>query len=125
MIESELVDELSRRAGLSSADVRAVVNALATVACEQERRGERLAFGGFTVSRCAGERQAGGTAVATFTPGSSEIDDLIAAAGRHPLGVDFLMNGDLCSVAIVFRTHAFTVDAARERLRRDASIAGS
>jgi D-alanine-D-alanine ligase len=53
------------------------------------------------------------------------VEAFQAVDGAGMARVDFLMNGDLCSVAIVFRTHAFTVDAARERLRRDASIAGS
>lgn len=50
-------------------------------------------------------------------PTEKEVDDLIAAASAHPLGVRFLVEGHLGSVATVFRTHAFTVDAARERLR--------
>lgn len=51
-----------------------------------------------------------------FTPASAEVDALIERAGSHPLGVDFLRSGELASVAATFRTHAFTVVAARDRL---------
>lgn len=44
------------------------------------------------------------------------VDDLIARARRHPLGLVFLLSGLLASVAIVLGVHAFTVDAARKRL---------
>ncbi len=124
MTESELVDQLARRARVSTADAQAVVNALATIACEQERRAEPLAFGGFTIHRCAGQPQARPSGASAFTPRAEDVDELVAAAENHPLGIDFLLNGDLCAVAIMFRTHAFTVDAARDRLRQNASIAG-
>ena len=44
------------------------------------------------------------------------VDDLIARARKHPLGVDFLLHGYLGTVAISFGAHAFTVEAARARL---------
>lgn len=44
------------------------------------------------------------------------VDRLIDAAGRHPLGLEFLIQGDLGSVAVTFGVHAFTVEAARARL---------
>ena len=44
------------------------------------------------------------------------VDDLIARARKHPLGIDFLLHGHLGTVAISFETHAFTVEAARARL---------
>lgn len=49
-------------------------------------------------------------------PDPSEIDRLLAAARSHPLGVEFLMNGYLGSVAVTFGVHAFAVEAARERV---------
>lgn len=62
----------------------------------------------------------------TYVPSDREIADLIALAAGHPLGVQFLIEGQLCAVATMFRVHAFTVDAARERLRAEgASVAGS
>jgi len=44
------------------------------------------------------------------------VDDLIARAREHPLGIDFLLHGYLGTVAISLDAHAFTVEAARARL---------
>lgn len=44
------------------------------------------------------------------------IARLIGRAERHPLGVTFLRDGSLDSVAATFGVHAFTVEAARARL---------
>ena len=61
-----------------------------------------------------------------YVPSDREIAELIAAATSHPLGIQFLIEGQLCAVATMFRVHAFTVDAARERLRAEgARVAGS
>lgn len=58
-----------------------------------------------------------------YAPASEEVDALIAAARRHPLGVEFLAGGWLDSVAAIFGVHAFVVEAARERLAaRDSTI---
>jgi hypothetical protein len=51
-----------------------------------------------------------------YVPSDEEVDRLIERASVHPLGVRFLVEGHLGSVAATFETHAFTVDAARERL---------
>jgi len=51
-----------------------------------------------------------------FEPGQTDIDNLIRAAGQHPLGEAFLIQGHLGTVAIMFRCHAFTVAAARDQL---------
>ena len=48
------------------------------------------------------------------------VDDLIARAREHPLGIDFLLHGYLGTVAITFNVHAFTVEAARDRLLKVA-----
>lgn len=53
------------------------------------------------------------------------VDDLIARARTHSLGVDFLLNGFLASVAAEFHAHAFTVEAARQRLRDELGHEGS
>lgn len=58
----------------------------------------------------------GWTGPLRYDPPPAEVDALIEAAMRHPLGLEFLLNGHLGSVAIMFRTHAFTVVAARDRL---------
>ncbi|MCE9584833.1 MAG: hypothetical protein K8T20_20270 [Planctomycetes bacterium] len=47
------------------------------------------------------------------------VDELIERAKKHPLGVEFLSRGYLDSVAAGLETHAFTVEAARERLRNE------
>ncbi len=60
----------------------------------------------------------------SYVPTPREVDDLIAAAARHPLGLAFLLEGELGSVAVTFQTHAFTVDAARERLKAAGAGAG-
>lgn len=58
-----------------------------------------------------------------YKPNAMEIQELIAAAKKHPLGTRFLIEGDLASVAITFSAHAFTVEAAREKLiAEDASF---
>ena len=54
-------------------------------------------------------------------PGSAHthpevVDALIDRAKKHPLGTEFLSQGSLDSVAAAFQAHAFTVEAARERL---------
>jgi hypothetical protein len=56
-----------------------------------------------------------------YTPDPAEVGALIESAGGHPLGVDFLLGGELGSVAATFHTHAFTVLAARERLAKSES----
>jgi hypothetical protein len=46
------------------------------------------------------------------------VVELIERAERHPLGLDFLANGHVESVAITFGTHAFRVEEARSHLAR-------
>ena len=57
-----------------------------------------------------------------YRPSDLEVASLIAEAARHPLGTAFLIEGHLGTVAITFRTHAFTVDAARRRLTGRAEV---
>jgi hypothetical protein len=56
--------------------------------------------------------------VGPYVPSDEEVDRLIDRAKSHPLGVRFLVEGHLGSVATMFGAHAFTVDAARDRLKR-------
>ncbi len=65
----------------------------------------------------AGEKETA-SGIGPFRPTPREVQALIGRARRHPLGVDFLLRGDLGAVAATFRVHAFTVDAARQRLRQ-------
>jgi hypothetical protein len=57
-----------------------------------------------------------------FRPDPSEIDRLLAAARSHPLGIEFLMNGYLGSVAATFGVHAFAVEEARARVGTSGGI---
>ena len=115
MLESELVSELARKADAPEATVRAVVAALAElvrqgrVSLDLLTRGEPAPFVPSTPA-AAGHRPAD-------PRDSRAVDNLIACARSHPLGVEFLVNGFLGSVAAEFHAHAFTVEAARERLK--------
>ena len=60
-----------------------------------------------------------------FHPADSDIDALIARASADSLGIDFLLNGELGSVATWLGAHAFTVVAARERLLGPGPESGS
>lgn len=51
-----------------------------------------------------------------YQPKPEEVEDLIARAKAHELGLEFLREGAADAVAAVFGVHAFTVDAARRRL---------
>lgn len=55
-------------------------------------------------------------------PSQKEIDALIDDAKSHDLGIEFLTNGALGSVAMTFNVHAFVVDAARDQLSKPAVI---
>jgi hypothetical protein len=57
-----------------------------------------------------------------YVPPAADVDALIAAATKHPLGIEFLLGGHLGTVAVMFHTHAFTVMAARDRLRHPPYI---
>lgn len=57
----------------------------------------------------------------SYTPGDQDVEALIRAASRHPLGTEFLLEGYLGTVAITFHVHVFTVEAARQRLRGPAT----
>jgi hypothetical protein len=47
------------------------------------------------------------------------VEQLIARAKKHPLGLEFLASGLLATVAITLGAHAFTVEAARRRLAQE------
>jgi hypothetical protein len=134
MTQSELVSELATRAGVSRADAAAVLDALADVACEQARLGTPVSLAGFgapgdgaadVLAPAGGSEPSARPAYADSgapivgeapcVPSSREVDDLIAAAAIHPLGIEFLLTGQIGAVAITFNTHAFTVEAARQR----------
>ena len=51
-----------------------------------------------------------------FHPTDADVDALLLRASADSLGIDFLLGGELGSVATWLGAHAFTVVAARERL---------
>jgi len=55
---------------------------------------------------------------------SSEAANLIQRARNHPLGIAFLRNGMLDSVAAIFKVHSFTVERARESLAKEEKVQG-
>lgn len=117
MTSGDLVGMLAARAGLEPAQVRAVLAALSEVTCEHERAGQPLPLAALGLARCHGLRpDAGPAAAPAQQPCEAAVERLIAEARRHPLGIEFLLEGEPGCVAATFGTHAFTVDAARQRL---------
>jgi hypothetical protein len=108
MADPRLIDDLAHRAGVSRAEAEAVLEAL----------------GNFTPDRVSEllRRSSPATAPAPtrYVFNALDVEALIEAARKHPLGLEFLLNGDLSAVAATFQAHAFTVDAAREHLRGQA-----
>jgi hypothetical protein len=109
MTDPEFVNELARRAGVSRDDAEAVLEALARFAPER-----------LQTTNLWSVADGDTPGAATARGGPDEVAALIAEAGRHPLGLEFLLEGDLAAVAITFRTHVFAVEAARQQLRPDA-----
>lgn len=101
MTDFDPVEELAGRAGVSRAAAQAVLEALEAMAAE----------------RAAGLCATPALAPLAFVPTSGDVDALIETAAQHPLGLEFLLHGELGAVAVTFGAHAFTVDAARSRLR--------
>jgi hypothetical protein len=110
MADARLIDELVRRARLSPSDAEAALNALAEVAAE----GHLVPVAGPAVY--PGAPGAPAPPPEPFVPDAADVEALIASARRHPLGIDFLIGGHLSTVAVTFKTHAFTVEAARARI---------
>lgn len=114
MRDDDLVGKLAARAGLEPVQVRAVLAALTEVSCEHERSGQPLPLAKLGLARCYGFRP--GARAASRQHCDSRVEQLIDDARRHPLGVEFLLEGETGCVAAIFGTHAFAVDAARQRL---------
>ena len=105
MADPKLIDDLAERAGVSKADAEAVLEALGALAPERVS----------ALLHPSPSRPE--PAPARYVVNALDVEALIAAARKHPLGLTFLLNGDLSAVAATFQAHAFTVDAAREHLR--------
>ncbi len=108
MVDPTLVDELVLRTGVSRSDAEAILVALGQIAASR-------------IPRAAGPGAAAPLADRWPAPprdvsDPGEVEALIAAAEQHPLGLEFLLHGDLSAVAITFQVHAFSVDAARRQL---------
>lgn len=115
MKDDDLVGKLAARAGLEPVHVRAVLAALTEVSCEHEQAGQPLPMAALGLARCHAFRPRASQA-ASAQACDAGVEQLIAQARRHPLGVEFLLEGEPGCVAAIFGTHAFAVDAARQRL---------
>ncbi|KAA0251882.1 hypothetical protein FBQ97_06200 [Acidobacteria bacterium ACD] len=114
MRETELISELARRAQVPEEAARAVLTALSGALRAGEVSEEALRSVG------QGPAPAGPADLEALKASSPTdprvVDDLISCARSHPLGIEFLERGYLGSVAVELHSHAFTVEAARERL---------
>lgn len=114
MRDRELVVELALRARVPEEAVRAVLAALSEVLRAGELSEADLRSAGHDPAP-AGAADLEALKVSAPTD-PRVVDDLISCARSHPLGIEFLERGYLGSVAVEFHSHAFTVEAARERL---------
>ena len=105
MNEVELVRELSRRTSLPEASAAAVLNAMHDLVDEGVMDPVSI-----LVMPHPGD-------VPPDDPGL--VEQLIIKAKKHPLGLEFLASGLLATVAITLGAHAFTVEAARRRLKKE------
>lgn len=106
MNEAEIVRELSRRTSLPEETTAAVLHAIHELIDEGAVDGSTL-LSPPEVS----------AVVPPDDPGI--VERLIARAKKHPQGVEFLASGLLATVAITLGAHAFTVEAARRRLKKE------
>lgn len=117
MNRREMVHELSVRSGVAEREAADVLDALLELV-RQGHVSEDILL----------SPQAAKAAEAFATPAAADapiVEELIARARLHPLGVAFLREGFLASVAAEFGAHALTVEAARIRLKRDPSDKGN
>lgn len=110
MNHASLVKDLVARTGLPVATVETVVAALADLVRGSHAREADL------VGAILGSPVPPGPGVADPRDPAA-VAELVEKAKAHPLGLDYLRQGHLGSVAATFETHAFTVLAARDLLR--------
>ena len=117
MNDSELLKALSRKTGLPESAAEAILRSLRELVHEGAVDA-RVALSSPGDPATVGEPAAHRIPI-TDPKDPRVVDEVIARARRHPLGLEFLASGLLASVAIALGAHAFTVDAARARLRKE------
>jgi inosine-uridine nucleoside N-ribohydrolase len=105
MNEADVVTALARKASLREETAAAVLHAIRELVRDGELDGAALL------------RMPEPAEVPPDDP--SAVERLIARAKKHPLGLEFLASGLLATVAITLGAHAFTVEAARRRLKKE------
>ncbi len=134
MTEHELIEELAATVQISPDLARSTVHALADIVRRAVQTGEPLplaSFGAFCSGPCRlwAARSAadpppadppGQVPADDYEPSEQDIQTVIARARAHRLGLDILMSGDAHAVAAILETHAFAVEAARERVAAGA-----
>ncbi len=116
MPKDEWIDKLAARAGVAPTEAQAVLDALSEMNRRRERSGRPLPIEAVDPGPSDGWRLSAPKEPLSYQPTSAEVGRLIEDARRHPLGIEFLIEGELGAVAVTFGVHAFTVDAARRRL---------
>jgi len=110
MNEMDLVRELSHRTSLPEETVATVVHGMQDLIEEGA-----VGVGAIDVAALLGMP----TAPNAPPDDPGLVEQLIARAKKHPLGIEFLVGGFLATVAITLGAHAFTVEAARRRLAEE------
>ncbi|MGZ5431878.1 MAG: hypothetical protein ACXW5U_26275 [Thermoanaerobaculia bacterium] len=115
---SEVLRELSLKTGLPESAAEAVLDGLREL-IRDGQVDERMLV---AADDATGADAAIGAPIAN-PEDPRVVDEVIARARKHPLGLEFLVSGFLASVAIALGAHAFTVEAARARLRKEQAAA--
>jgi len=116
MPKDELVKKLAARAGVGRAQAKAVLDALAEVGEMGEGHGHPMPIEALDPGPSAGWQSRAPQEPLRYQPTSAQVARLIEDARGHQLGLEFLIEGELGSVAVTFGVHAFTVHAARRHL---------
>lgn len=114
MNDSDVIRELSQKTGLPESAMEAVLKGLREMVHDGAVDANILVAGG-ELPVCVPRP----VSLPADPRDPNLIEDLIARARKHPLGLEFLLSGFLASVAIALGAHAFTVEAARARLRKE------
>jgi hypothetical protein len=113
MPKDELVTKLAARAGVGRAQAKAVLDALAEMG---EGHGQPMPIEALDPGPGAGWPSKASQEPLRYQPTGAEVARLIEDAQGHQLGLEFLIEGELGSVAMTFGVHAFTVHSARRHL---------